>query len=71
MEAVPARGEIQVAEVLGRAETEAVMDHHQVQVAEVVVGDELQEAIDHMETAECLPSAVVDVSAEVMKPAAL
>ena len=71
MEAVPARGEIQVAEVLGIADTEAVLEHLEVQVAAVVVGDELQEAIHHMETAECLPSAVVDVSVEVMKPAAM
>jgi hypothetical protein len=70
MEEVPGRDVIQVAEVLGRTETEAVLDHHEVQVAEVLVGDELQEAINHIETAECLPSAVVDVSVAIVKPAA-
>jgi hypothetical protein len=72
MEDVPGRDEIQVAEVLGRTETEAVLDHHdEVQVAEVLVGDELQEAINHIETAECLPSAVVDASSvAIVKSAA-
>jgi hypothetical protein len=56
---------------LGRNETEAVLSHHEVQVAEVLVGDELQEATNHIETAECLPQAVLDASAAMEKPAAL
>jgi hypothetical protein len=67
---VPGRDDIQVAAVVGRTETEAALYYDEVQVAEVLVGNELQEAINHIETAECLPSAVVDASVAIEKPAA-